>query len=371
MNDKDNNGNGADGLDALGGIKAKRKQRLIHFFVHLLCISIMFVLPEVLLSMARPRYVDPNFAFWLKALVYIVVFYINYYYVIDSSFGRQRGVVRFLVINVVIVISMLILLYFIADRYGPPHKPMSLHGYRFELIKASSFVLRDFVMMVLTISLSVALKLSDRWLKLERRQHELAISRRNEELQNLKSQINPHFLFNTLNSIYALIDISSESAKRAVHELSKLLRYVLYENPETVTVRQELDFVDNYVRLMRLRLSDRMPLSVTLDCGNCGDALIAPLLFVNLIENAFKYGNTGLPDKGIEISIVANDNVVRCKTSNYHADSFGVKKGSGIGIVNLRRRLFLLYGDDATIHIVDDERFEVEMVVNLDALKLH
>ena len=143
---------------------------------------------------------------------------------------------------------------------------------------------RDVVMLILVIGFATALRLGDKWLKLDRRRQDLVNMQREEELKNLKSQLNPHFLFNTLNSIYALIAISPTKAQEAVHELSRLLRYVLYDTSATVSLKQELAFIDNYVSLMKLRLSSAIRLNVTLDAGNNETLRVAPLLFITLIE---------------------------------------------------------------------------------------
>ena len=111
------------------------------------------------------------------------------------------------------------------------------------------------------------------------------------ELKNLKNQLNPHFLLNTLNNIYALIAFNSDKAQEAVQELSKLLRHVLYDNQQTfVPLEKELDFIRNYVALMRIRLPQQVEVSVNLEVDSGGALQIAPLIFISLIENAFKHG---------------------------------------------------------------------------------
>ncbi len=363
MNDVDTKHAMSD--SAHDGDDVRNRQRIIRFFIHSLCILILFVLPEVLMSMSRPSNAGFNPIFYFKTAVYIAVFYVNYYYIIDASLSRHGGILRLLMVNIVLMIVATLTLYVIwmlAKDDMPEHKVHSM-------AMTASFLLHDFVMLCLTVGLSVALKLSDRWIKMERNQQEAVMARREVELRSLKNQLNPHFLFNTLNSIYALIDIDARKAQDALHELSRLLRYVLYENPRTVTLRQEMEFIDNYVKLMRLRLSEKMPLNVTLDYGDFGDERIAPLLFVNVVENAFKYGNTGRPDQGIDISITASQGVVRCVISNFHAQTIRSASASGIGIQNLRRRLDLLYGGHASLNISDAERFVVEMSIKLDALE--
>ena len=112
-------------------------------------------------------------------------------------------------------------------------------------------------MLTLTLALAVALRLSVKWKDLQQQRRELISNQRAVELDNLKSQLNPHFLFNTLNTIYVLIAVAPDKAQGAVHRLSGLLRYMLYEDTANVMLSQEADFIENYVSLMRLRLSGR------------------------------------------------------------------------------------------------------------------
>ncbi len=349
-------------MDTRNSGSSEQRRHLARFFAHLIVIMMLFVLPEVMMTISMPhRRVGSCFpAFYLKTGVYIALFYVNYYFVIGRTLARRDGVRiwAFLGYNLFLLVAGLSLCY-VLNRLNWPDA--GRHGKGPELsewqiiLKQASFYLRDAVMMILTISLAVALRLSDKWISLERRRQEVVSARKETELQQLKSQLNPHFLFNTLNSIYVLIDISPEDARRAVHELSGMMRYMLYENPESVALRQEVDFVENYISLMKIRLGDNA-VKTDISAGDYAEAQVPPLLFVALIENAFKYGNTGNPDEPIEISIKAADGMVTCTTFNHFIpkeDKDGQAQGAGntggIGIINLRRRLQLLYNSSASL----------------------
>jgi sensor histidine kinase YesM len=194
-------------------------------------------------------------------------------------------------------------------------------------------------------AVSVAFKMTATWYATENARKELERSRSEAELQNLKSQLNPHFLFNTLNNIYSLIALSPERAQEAVHDLSRLLRYVMYESSQPyVTLEKDLDFVRNYVELMRIRLPEHVELKTNISSVVPG-TLIAPLLFISLIENAFKHGVSNNKPSFIHIDITQEGNQVICSITNsdFHKDASQDKSGSGIGLVNLDRRLALLY----------------------------
>jgi hypothetical protein len=375
-----------------------RRGRVVKFLIHLICLGMLFVLPEILNSTGKQQFSTVpmlRLGIYLKALVFIAVFYINYYYIIGKSFDRRLFILRMIGYNLIVIVGALMLFWLInawmqpywdeawrmhRDMGGPggpggPPEPRPHHhpdGWLYWV----NFFARDFVMLVLTTGLSIALKLSDIWLKISRRSEQLIAARRQEELQNLKSQLNPHFLFNTLNSIYALTAVSPEKAQEAIHELSGLLRYVLYDNSDEVELKREMRFIENYVKLMALRLPASATVECNIDPNQGGENYIAPLLFVPLVENAFKHGNTGRPDMKIEISITVNDGKVVCRTVNgkSHQPSTtvapGEEKSGGIGLTNLRRRLQLIYGDPDLLKISsDDDIFIAELTIPVHNIK--
>ena len=165
------------------------------------------------------------------------------------------------------------------------------------------------------------------------------------ELAWLKNQINPHFLFNTLNNISSLCQIDADAAQDAIAQLSDLLRYAMYEtNKNTVPIQGEVEFMRNYIELMKLRCNDKTEVNTTFDIQQ--DVEIAPLLFISLIENAFKHGVSSSRDSMIDIHLEqkGHDIVFTCDNTNYPKDDAD-RSGSGIGLENTRRRLELMYHD--------------------------
>lgn len=342
------------------------KRKVIRFFTHLIVLAMLFFLPEVVLYMSRPRFpVEINWLFYVKPTLYCIAFYINYYYIIDHTLGRKFGIWRFLGLNLILLAVILSSLYLISAGFIPP--PRHSADYTPHMSRMLGFFIRESLVSALSVALATALKTGDKWLHLDRKQQLMQACQREEELKSLKSQLNPHFLFNTLNSIYALIAISPDKAQKAVHDLSRLLRYVLYEDSPMVKLSQELDFIDNYIKLMRLRIGDKMPINVTLDPGDCGDCMTAPLLFISLVENAFKHGNTGSPDHSIDISVTCRGGIIDCHIANNHNPDDRSKDVSGIGIANLRRRLDIIYGSDAKMTTaVSADRYIVNLSINLN-----
>lgn len=332
------------------------------FIAHFIFILIIFVLPELMWTIASPRRAPfvffPNF--YIKTLIFIAVFYVNYLVIVDRTItaGRRR-ILLFVFWNIILVAFGLFIDYLASSVWFPfPHRhPHDGHSLR-NLLKWTSYLFRDGAMMILSIGLAVALRLSMKWKDMEQQRKELIAAQRSTELDNLKSQLNPHFLFNTLNTIYALIDIEPDDAKAAVHRLSGLLRYMLYESATMVKVSEEIGFIEDYVELMRLRLSGH-PLCVDIDVSGHESDLVPPLILVALIENAFKYGSTADKGEAIKIDIYVKDGRFCCRTENSFVGEpvspVGVSasaRASGIGLTNLRRRLSLIYGHRASLKTV-------------------
>lgn len=356
------------------------RQRVNTFLTHLLCIIILFILPEIITSLANPgRQIKP----WMytKTFVFLGVFYVNYYWIIERSLDKPKRFIRFFGYNFILILISLGFIYLIwrfKGHFGGK-TPLRNHVDPTEwmyLAKAAGILSRDLVMLILVIGFATALRLGDKWIQLDRRRQDMLNSQREEELKNLKSQLNPHFLFNTLNSIYALIAISPQKAQSAVHELSRLLRYVLYDTTATVSLKQELDFIDTYISLMKLRLNSAIKLDIRLDGGKDDNIPVAPLLFITLIENVFKHGihNPSIP---LEISVTATDGVIKCTTSNGLPPDDTVTNveakntEGGIGLANLRRRLDLIYGNNAKLKVdTSDGNYNVSLTIDTNSSKL-
>jgi hypothetical protein len=165
------------------------------------------------------------------------------------------------------------------------------------------------------------------------------------ELEALKRQLNPHFIFNTLNNIYALAIKKSEQTSEAIAKLSAILDYVLYRcNQEYVSLEDEVEMIDDYLALERLRFGERLRLSFTKEL--CSGVMIAPLMFLTLIENAFKHGaSQQLGQAFINISLEASDEAVVFNVSNSMSTTMqpSERRTGQIGLENLRRQLALLY----------------------------
>ncbi|MFY0591132.1 sensor histidine kinase [Roseivirga sp.] len=212
------------------------------------------------------------------------------------------------------------------------------------------------------IVLTTLLKLSKSWYKLQRVEKEkLTI-----ELDSLKAQVNPHFLFNSLNSIYSLALSKSDQTAETVLELSNLLRYMLYEvSEDEVSLSKELEMLENYIELQKLRsdISTQVRLNIK---GDLEGKMIAPLLFFPLIENSFKHGVKGVSDSAyVDISLNVEDGIVFSIQNNKGViDDMEDGKYGGIGLENVKRRLALIYTGKHEFKIEETEKdFKVKLTI--------
>ena len=187
------------------------------------------------------------------------------------------------------------------------------------------------------------------------------------ELAWLKNQINPHFLFNTLNNISSLTQIDPDAAQDAIVQLSDLLRYAMYETrKDLVPLQGEMEFMRNYVELMKLRCSEKTEVNSTFNVQR-STLEIAPLLFISLIENAFKHGVSSNRDSRIDIGLTADEQqlIFTCDNTNYPKTDSD-RSGSGIGLENTRRRLDLIYKDRYTWEqTLEDNIYKVKITIKL------
>lgn len=345
--------------------------------IHILVWSIVFCIP----FFAWPSQDEPVFD-WHKYLrfcftpcVFMVVFYLNYFLLVDRLLFRKRTW-AYIGVNILILSVTALSLYrwqtadYLRDRdneraslrteitlpeqtvpsAGPPfsERPAQTH-LRPDMRRPGHpphfgfFLLREGLMLVLLAGLALAIRMTAQWAKTEREKQILENARTEAELKNLKNQLNPHFLFNTLNNIYSLIEFNPDQARYAVESLSQMLRHVLYDSSqEWVPADREFAFMRSYIKLMALRLPPNASLEVDIPENGRG-ILIAPLLFINSVENAFKHGISGKHPVFIRIAIRIGEGAVELVVENSYFPRRSEGMGSGIGLENLKRRLNLLY----------------------------
>ena len=221
------------------------------------------------------------------------------------------------------------------------------------------------VVLVLMFGANLGIKFYYRSRDDQKRLAELEHENLEQQLEYLRYQINPHFFMNTLNNIHALVDIDPEQAKDTILELSKMMRFVLYEgNKKDVPISREFDFIRHYVALMQLRYTEKV--KITLDMPQeSPDRQIPPLILITFIENAFKHGISYQRESFIDINVAVEGEKLKFKCSNSKADQANEEKG-GVGLDNVRKRLNLLYDNNYTLAINDTpDIYHVELVIPL------
>lgn len=330
------------GFKSISAFKLK-SEWIVHFIAWLL----LFLSPLLFMNRGRE---DLNLANYFRGLVVpsalCIAFYVNYLYLIPKYLLKYKTK-KFIAVNAVFIITLgallhaLLFLSHLGDMMPPREneKWFFIHW---------GFYVRDIFSLALIVSLSVALRMSRRLFESESVRLKMEKDMTQAELQNLKNQINPHFLLNTLNNIYALIEFDTAKAQKAVIDLSKLLRYVLYDNRQLIVpVQKEINFLNDYIELMKIRLSDKVKVTVTVDIDNNSELQISPMIFISLIENAFKHGVKSSCSSSIDIRISEEDeDSIRCviRNTNFPKDVTD-KSGSGIGLMQVKRRLELMYPD--------------------------
>jgi two-component system, LytTR family, sensor kinase len=222
------------------------------------------------------------------------------------------------------------------------------------------------VIFLLVFVFSTGIKVINQWLRSEQRNKEIANEKLQAELSFLKAQINPHFLFNTLNNIYALATAQSEQTAPAVMKLSSIMRYVLTEaKNDLVPLEKEILFTSHYIELQKMRLTDKTSIDFTIS----GDPLgrqIAPLLLLPFVENAFKYGISTRECSPIRIllDIKADSLYFSVRNHKHFNTTLRMADNTGIGISTTKRRLDLLYGDRSELTIDDkNNEFTVHLKI--------
>ncbi len=237
----------------------------------------------------------------------------------------------------------------------------------------SFFAARDWIRaltwFLLVLLVSLGMKLLGQWRQAEQKAREIENERLRTELSFLHAQINPHFLFNSLNTIYSLALKKSDTAPSAILKLSQLLRYVVDEaNHEKVPLAREVDYLNNYVELQKLRTASTLLTNFKIE-GEIDSAQITPLLLLPFVENAFKYGVSNTENSPVDILLAMKGNEVIFSVKNRKFRNEGFrddKNSSGIGINNVQRRLELVYPFKHQLKIDDtQEFFNVNLTINL------
>lgn len=309
--------------------------------------------------------------FWAMAYLplKIIATYFTLYFIIPKYFLHKKYVTASLLSVASILIAATIQRFMDYQIFYPMYHHEWMSGDIFNLPK----ILKTTLSIYPVVALASFIKITKYFYSEESRSQELQQQKLQAELNFLKGQIHPHFLFNTLNNLYALTLKKSESSPEVVLKLSELLSFMLYEcNSRTVPLNKELKLIENYIELEKLRYNDR--LSVSYDIfGDINQNHIPPMLLLPFVENAFKHGTSDtIDDVWVKINVVVRNQTLSLSVKNSNGkgaenEEFDYQKG--IGLKNVNRRLELLYNGFYKLDVEDDgDSYSVSLEIQLDKL---
>lgn len=296
----------------------------------------------------------------------IVFFYLSFYYFIPRFYQRKQYLQWALITLCSFAVILFLPRVFIPDftihpdfhafqgMMPPPQKPFHENSF-FRSYRMEESLTKFLVVLVL----SLLLRTSELWKKSQE-------EKKKAELSYLKSQVNPHFLFNTLNGIYSLALDESEKTPDAIVRLSELMRYVISDiSKDFVPLQNEIQHLMNYIELQKLRLGGTVEINTAIT-GKTVQLLIAPLLFIPFVENAFKYGISSTSTSQIDIRLHVVEDKMEFEVRNKIEPFTGLQNQNGTGLENIKRRLELTYPGNFELSIHDDHQdFIVKLILKL------
>lgn len=294
-------------------------------------------------------------------LPFILIIYGNWFYLVRRYLAKEKywGYIWRLVL---LLFSMAFILSFHPEM-NQSNTALRMNGNQVLPIPETLVL---FTLCSWLIILTTPFYLSVSWFKQNAQLSALKNEKLETELSFLKSQINPHFFFNTLNNLYALTLENSKAAPEVILKLSDLMRYTIYDGRESaVPIAQEVRFIENYLELQKIRLYKKTTINFQKEISN-PQLFLPPLLFVIFLENAFKHGVETLRDNAIvDLQLTENKGVIKFYClNNYDHEERKIK--GGLGLENIKRRLKLLFNQHYKLEIVDQENtYRIYLTINI------
>lgn len=334
---------------------------MLHFMVWMFLITIFTFAATSGFNASEGIY----FLFLGLSVVNVLIFYVNLYLIIPISLDKRKFFIWMLS-------CLVIAITFVAVKYGYMFYLYELSGLKMIAKNGKMFfrepsviILSAFIINGFFIFLSTVYKFTVDWFFNEKEKSDLEKQSLTAELAFLKSQINPHFLFNSLNNIYSLAYQKSDATPDAILKLSEIMRYMLYESNENlVSLEKEIIYLRSFIELQKLRFKGNAQVILEVE-GQIHQQHILPFILISFVENAFKHGLATDPENPIHINIsVIEDKLlfsIKNKKSGLNKDQTG-----GIGMVNVKRRLDLIYPNQYKLSIENqDDHYYSELYLNL------
>ena len=280
---------------------------------------------------------------------YVLVIYGNINYLYPRFYERGRKAEYVIYITILLVVGGLargLLVMWLWNNYFSTMREAITLG------SMLNYVIAGF----LTYLLSFIFRIAIAYFTLKQQSEKILVQKSQAELNLLKSQVQPHFLFNTLNNIYYEAYLEAPRTAKLIERLSDIMRYFVDESPkDEVSLHTEVQFLENYIALEKIRIRHEIELNFIRDCNT--EIRIPPMLLMTFVENIFKHGiDKSSSENKIELSLVHQDGFLLFQTQNRVYPKPGMAESNGFGIKNLRKRLELLYGTRFELNIEDNGR---------------
>lgn len=319
--------------------------------------------------------------FYIQWITGIILFYLNYTYLV-THFLLQKKYTHYISILLVLIIIFMV---FRHEFFAPEFRMRQHNGGDFPRIPYNNeainhriprrdpsifFKILPSVFYILIIAISTIIKILSEFYNDQQNKLIAESQRTATELNYLRTQTNPHFLFNSLNSIYSLAHKKSDLVPDAIVTLSEMMRFMLYETDNKyVLLEKEINYIKNYIELQKLRLNNIENISINIH-GNTKDKFIEPMLLISFIENAFKYGTDYKGTAFVKIIISIEENIFSFWIENKIENSRKDPENSGIGLANIKNRLNLLYPNTHQLDLTStDSKYTVHLVLQLDQIQ--
>lgn len=337
-----------------------RKKHIWQFLLHLFLWAFFYGL-MLAPFIYGPRSIPKDLP--VRLLLSTVLFYFNYFYLVPQFLLNKRTL-TYIALSFLLIISLTTVVNLIFSQAYLINSTRAPSPNRNDFLRLPSFM--PIIMLAIPIVVSTMLRMYTEWKGNEDLRVQVENEKVRSELQFLKTQLNPHFLFNSLNAIYSLSVKKSANASEAIISLSELMRYMLYEtNKDFVPLGKELEYIKNYVHLQRLRLSDSENVILKIS-GEEKGKVIPPLLFISFIENAFKWGTDFKGQTNVDINLLIKEESIKMHVINSKGTHREKSKNSGVGLENIKNRLNLLYPDSYNLLVENGEKsYSVSLTLNL------
>lgn len=292
----------------------------------------------------------------------MIVAYMNYFFFLPRFLARKKVgwyLLEFFVPFTILMIGRVHIQRYIVDGYT----------HQAHFFYSSTFIVQAAATSIFIVIFVAMLRFAKDWFELEAKKKEIENEKLTAELNFLKAQINPHFLFNTLNNLYYLAYSQSPNTTEVIAKLSQMMRYMIYDtNHARVLLTKEIEYMENYISLERLRLNNQIPIEFTIT-GNTSDVLITPLIFITFLENAFKHGvSNNNPNAWVKVNLQLHEKECTYTVENSKGPASNLKKDgkSGIGLLNVQRRLELSYPGHYSLEVKDEtDRYFIQLKLQL------